>query len=204
VLVVMGGVGSGKTSVAKQLGTELDWQIFSSDEIRKTVAGLPLTQRTPSELRDKIYSNRMTRQTYRKLVKDGLAAVSSCSRGCRSWPSLSRNGVILDAAFSKRVLRELLRDECKRARVPFQFVELEVDPNEIKKKLKARDERTAEVSDARLEDFDKLQAAYEPTSELEPDLISVSTTSSVFDTVKAILLCLADKQSVVTNTTRSG
>jgi len=204
VLVIMGGAGSGKTSVAKQLSIELNWQIFSSDEIRKTLAGVPLARRTPPELRDKIYSNRMTRQTYRKLVKDGLAAISSCSQGRRHRPSQSRNGVVLDATFSKRALRELLRDECEKARVPFQFVELKVDPNEIKKRLKVRDERTAEISDARLEDFDKLHAAYEPPSELEPDLISVSKTSSVSDSVKAILLCLADKQSVVTNTTRSG
>src|SRR2546423_10413649 len=36
VLAVMGRVGTGKTAVAKQLGSELDLPVFSSDEIRKT------------------------------------------------------------------------------------------------------------------------------------------------------------------------
>ena len=112
---------------------------------------------------------------------------------------MTRGGVILDATFSTRTLRELLRDECSKANVPFQFVELEVGPDEIKERLRARDERTDETSDARLEDFDKLSVTYESPSELAPDLIRVSTTSFVSETVRAILLRLADKQSVVTN-----
>jgi predicted kinase len=166
----------------------LDWPVFSSDEIRKTLASVPLTQRTPPELRNKIYSPQMTQKTYRKLLKEGLAAIDYGNRG-----------VILDATFSTRALRKFLQDECKKANVVIQFIELEVDPNEIKNRLKLRDEKTAEMSDARLGDFEKLNAAYQPPSELGPDLISVSTTSSVSDTVKAMLLRLAEKQSIVTN-----
>jgi uncharacterized protein len=191
IFVVMGRVGTGKSTIAKRLAGELDWPVFSSDEIRKRLAGVPLTQRTPLELRDKIYSARMTRQTYRKLLEDGLVA-------------LKRNsGAILDATFSTRALRKFLRDKCKKANMPFQFVELEVDPNEIKKRLKARDENTAEASDARLEDLEKLSTAYEPPSDLGPDLIRVSTVNSVPDTVKAILLHLAEKQSIVAKTMSS-
>ena len=192
IVVVMGRVGTGKSTIAKRLASELDWPVFSSDETRKTLAGVPLTQRTPSELRANIYSARMTQETYRKLLKDGLAAIGCCNRG-----------VILDATFSARALRKFLRDECKKADVPIQFIELEVDPNEVKNRLELRDEKTAETSDARLEDFEKLNAAYQPPSELAPDLIRVSTNASVSDAVKATLLCLAEKQSIVVNNTGS-
>jgi aminoglycoside phosphotransferase family enzyme/predicted kinase len=202
ILVVMGRVGTGKSTIAKRLAGELDWPVFSSDEIRKTLAGVLLTQRSPPELRNKIYLPQMTRRTYRKLIKDGLAAIG-CSRGRRPRPFQSHNGVILDATFSTRALRTLLRDECRKANMPFQFVELEVDPNEIKERLKARDEKTAETSDARLEDFQKLNAAYEAPSELAPGLIRVSTTRSVFDAVKTILLRLAERRSIVVNTASS-
>ncbi len=184
ILVVMGGVGTGKSTIAKRLASEVDWPVFSSDEIRKRLAGVPLTQRTPPELRAKIYSAQMTQQTYRKLLVDGLATLKE------------NRGAILDATFSTRALRKLLRHECEKANVPFQFVELEVDVNEIKKRLKLRDEKTGETSDARLEDFEKLNAAYEPTSELAPGLIRVSTTTSVSDAVKTILLCLTEKQAL--------
>jgi uncharacterized protein len=202
ILVVMGRVGTGKSTMAKRLASELDWAVFSSDEIRKTLAGVPLNQRTQPELREKIYSAQMTRRTYMKFIEDGLAVIV-CSRGRRPRPLQSHNAVILDATFSTRALRKFLRDECNKANVPVQFVELEVGPGEIKNRLKLRDEKTAEASDARLEDFDKLSATYEPPSELGPDLISVSTTSSVSDTVKAMLLRLAEKQSIVTKTSES-
>jgi hypothetical protein len=195
VLVVMGRVGTGKSTIAKRLARELDWPVFSSDETRKTLTGVPLTQRTPSELRAKIYSARMTQKTYGKLLEDGFAVIGSCSRGRR--PRLQpRNGVILDATFSTRALRKFLRDECKKANVPIQFIELEVGPDEIKNRLKLRDENTAETSDARLEDFEKLNTAYQPPSELAPDLIRVSTNASVSDAVNAILFCLARSNQV--------
>ena len=198
ILVVMGRVGTGKSTIAKRLASELDWPVFSSDETRKTLTGVPLTQRTPSELRAKIYSARMTQKTYGKLLEDGFAVIGSCSRGRR--PRLQpRNGVILDATFSTRALRKFLRDECKKANVPIQFIELEIGPDEIKNRLKLRDENTAKTSDARLEDFEKLNTAYQPPSELAPDLIRVSTNASVSDAVNAILFCLAEKQSIVTN-----
>jgi uncharacterized protein len=193
VLVVMGRIGTGKTTVAKQLASELDWPVFSSDEIRKTLAGVPLTERTPPERRGEVYSTQMTRRTYRKLVEDGLAAIG-CSRDRRSRPKVTRAGIILDAMFSTRTLRRFLRDECKKANVRLQIVELDADLGEIKNRLKARDDKTFEISDARLEDLEKLNTAYEPPSELGPDSTRVSTPSCVSDTVKAILLCLAEKQ----------
>jgi uncharacterized protein len=199
ILVVMGRVGTGKSTIAKRLASQLDWPVFSSDETRKTLTGVPLTQRTPSELRAKIYSARMTQKTYRKLLEDGFAAIGCCSRGRRPRLPQPHNGVILDATFSTRALRKFLGDECKKANVPIQFIELEVGPDEIKNRLKLRDERTAETSDARLEDFEKLNTAYQPPSEFAPNLVSVSTTSTVSDTVKAIFLRLAEKQSIVTN-----
>jgi predicted kinase len=196
IVVVMGRIGTGKSTIAQRLAAKLDWPSFSSDEIRKTLAGISVTKRAVAEVRDKIYSARMTQRTYRKLVRDGLAAIG-CNRGRRLPPLQPHDGVILDATFSTHALRKFLRDECKKAKVPIQFIELEVDSKEIKKRLKDRDKKTAETSDARLEDFEKLSAAYEPPSELEPDLISISTANTISDAVKTILLCLAGKQAIV-------
>ncbi len=183
VLVVMGRVGAGKTTVSRQLGAELDWPVFSSDQIRKTLAGVALTERTAPELRDKIYSERMTEQTYKKLLEHGLLALET------------HNGVVLDATFSSRAHREFLHKECENARVGFQFVELDVDLGEIERRLRARNESTKEISDARLEDLEKLNATYEPPSELAPDLIKISADNSVSDTVKAVLQQLAEKSA---------
>ena len=182
MLVVMGRVGTGKTTVAKQLASELDWPLFSSDQIRKILAAVPLTIRTSPELREKIYSNQMTQQTYEKLVEEGLAALAVHS------------GVVLDATFSSRRRRDCLRDQCNRAGIRLQVIELEADRNAIATRLKQRDENAVELSDARLEDLEKLSAGFEPPDEL-PALIRVSSSGGIADTVSAVLLHLADKQS---------
>jgi aminoglycoside phosphotransferase family enzyme/predicted kinase len=183
VLVIMGRVGTGKTTVAKQLGSELDWSVFSSDRVRKTLAGVPLTHRAAPEMRDKMYSERMTEQTYKNLLEHGLAALET------------HNGVVLDATFSSRANRKSLRAACAKAGIHLQVVELDVDPGQIKRRLRTREETTGEVSDARLEDFEKLSAAYEPPSELRPDLIRVSANDAVSDTVRLVLCQLAEKQA---------
>jgi len=101
----MGRVGTGKTTVAKQLAREVDWPIFSSDKLRKTFAGVPLAERTAPELREEIYSGQMTEETYRELLRKGLATLEK------------QRGVVLDATFSRRTYREFLRQECEKANV---------------------------------------------------------------------------------------
>ena len=187
VLAVMGRVGTGKTSVAKQLGSELDLPVFSSDEIRKTLAGIPLTERTPAERRDDVYSEQMTEQTYKELLATGITALKT------------HGGVVLDATFSSQANRELLRQEWAKAKVYLQVIELDVDLDKIERRLTARDQSVSEISDARLEDFEKLNSAYEPPSELVPGLIRISTDNAVSDAVEMILLRLAEKQSLTAN-----
>ena len=187
LLVVMGRIGTGKTTVARQLASELDWPVFSSDQIRKTLSGMPLTTRTAPELRAKVYSEQMTKKTYQDLLKNGLAAVPS------------HGGVVLDATFSSRAYRDLLRDVCAKVPVPFQVIELEASYQEIANRLKPRNATAGEISDARLEDLDRLSAAYEPPSELAPKLIKISTDRDVADTSRAVLLRLAEKQSATVN-----
>src|SRR6266699_5657082 len=183
VIAVTGRVGTGKTSVARRLGSELDWPVLSSDQIRKTLAGIPLTKRTATERRCEVYSEQITEQTYKQLIERGLTAVES------------HGGVVLDATFSSRANREFLRKECKNSHVGFQFVELDVDPGEIEPRLRAREQNVGEVSDARLDDLEKLNPAYEPPSELAPGLVRVSAKKEASDTVKAVLLRLTEKSA---------
>ena len=133
----------------------------------------------------------MTHRTYEQLLKKGLAAVNIDS------------GVVLDATFASRAKRDFLREQCAKANFRLQVIELDADRDEIAKRLQARDKSATELSDARLEDFDKLSAAYQPPSEL-PDVITVSTAASKLDAVRAVLLRLAERQSVNLRPSRSG
>jgi predicted kinase len=179
----MGRVGTGKSTLAKQLGSELDWPVLSSDRIRKALGGVPLTQRTAPELKERVYSERMTNRTYEELVKQGLAALATAG------------GVILDATFSSRAKRDYLRTACAKAGVSVQVIELEAEKDEIANRLQAREESSGEISDARLEDVETLTTAYEPPLELTPDLIRLTTSNSVPEgAVRPALMRLAEIQ----------
>jgi hypothetical protein len=80
------------------------------------------------------------------------------------------------------------------------MVELDADLEQIKNRLRARDDNNfRETSDARLEDLEKLNAAYESPSRLSSDLIRISATGRVSDTVKAVLVRLAENAARRTN-----
>lgn len=184
VLVVMGRVGTGKSTVARQIGDELDWPVFSSDRIRKTLSGVPLTERTAREMKEIVYSQRMTDRTYQELMKQGLTALTT------------QGGVILDATFSSRATRDYLQDACAKAGVSVQVIELEAGQSDIASRLKVRDEKAGEISDARLEDLEMLITAYDPPLELAPALIKVTTSTSGSErAVRSILSRLADLQA---------
>jgi hypothetical protein len=68
------------------------------------------------------------------------------------------------------------------------------DLSEIERRLKAQGRSSCGISDARLGDLVKLNAAYEPPSEFAPDLISFSANNEASDTVKAVLLRLTENQ----------
>lgn len=183
VLVVMGRIATGKSTVAKQLASELDWPVFSSDEIRKRLAGLPLACRTPPELRDDLYSDQMTDQTYKELLAKARDAINL------------DNGVVLDATFGSRAKRIFLRDHCTQAGIQLQVLEVQADQDEIVARLAAREKSTSEISDARLEDLEKLSAVYQPPSEF-PDMHTVSTMVGVPEVVRTALLRWAEVQAI--------
>ncbi len=180
VLAVTGRAGSGKSALARALAGELGWPVFSSDQTRKEIAGLPLFARGDAASRATLYSSGMTRRTYDKLVTEAAG--------------LARQGtsVILDATFGRRALRQQLRETMSGLGVALQFVEAEVDDETVRRRLHARDTRTDEVSDARLEDFEMLMSGYEPPSKTPgADLCVVGTAGSPEETLATALKCLA-------------
>ena len=105
VVVLMGRVGSGKSTLACALGRELGWDIFSSDQARKELAGLPLYTRGGPAVRRRLYSKATTRKTYAALLRNARNQVKE------------RHSLILDATFSLRHHRDQLRQQLDRAGV---------------------------------------------------------------------------------------
>ena len=179
VVIVMGRAASGKSTIARCLGRELGWEVFSSDQTRKALAGIPLFERCVPAVRRRLYSPEMTRKTYDTLFSNAINRVKA------------QRSAIIDATCSSRQRRHELRQQLGTLGVAYCFVEAEASEETLKRRLLAREEKLDEASDARLEDFQALSRSYEAPSEIGADcLVAVDTErpiqTTVLETLKAL------------------
>ncbi len=175
-LVVMGRIASGKSTLAHALGAELGWEVYSSDYVRKNMAGFPVYERSSAAARKRLYSAAMTEKTYDRLL---TTAEEQLRQG---------HSVILDATFARRAHRELLAEHFGKRGITWRVLEVQASNAAVKQRLHAREAKPDEVSDARLEDFATLTQRYEPPVEL-PDgqCVKIRTTGSLDQTVTKAL-----------------
>lgn len=177
-LVFMGRVASGKSTLAEAMSRELGWRLVSSDERRKSLAGLPLHERGDAEIRRALYAPAMTERTYDSLIGE---ARESLARG---------HGVILDATFSKRAFRDRLRETLGDEHV--KWIVAEADEATVCERLRQREGRRDVVSDARSEDREFLNAAFEAPDELPEDGKRIVHTGGLAEeVVRRLLVAMA-------------
>jgi predicted kinase len=183
VLAVMGCIASGKSTLAHGLGAELGWEVYSSDYLRKKMAGFPLYERSSTGARRRLYSARMTEKTYDRLLTTAEAQVQE------------GRSVILDATFARAEHRELLAERFSKRGIAWRVLEAQAGDRLVKQRLRAREASPDEVSDARLEDFDMLNRLYEPPVEMPAaQCAKVRTSSPLEQTVSKALQRLARLQ----------
>jgi predicted kinase len=181
-LAFMGRVGTGKSTLARHFEKSLGIKRFSTDRIRKSLAKLPLDERTPASARDELYSAKMSAQTYQTLMDKGA---DQLKKG---------KSVILDGTFSSASSRKRLKKILAPYDAPLLFIETQATDNVIKERLEARDQQSGVVSDARLEDFEKLSERYQSPGETESsNLIQISTTQPLEKTVEKLYRKLVDR-----------
>ena len=180
VLAVTGRIASGKSTLAQALGTGLGWEVYSSDYLRKKMAGFPLYERSSAAARKQLYSAAMTESTYDRLL---AAAEVELQRG---------HSVILDATFARPEHRALLAERFGKHGFAWRVLEARASNAAVKERLRAREAKPDEVSDARLEDFDQLNQLYKPPEELSAtQRITVRTDGPLNRTVTKAIQTLA-------------
>ncbi len=181
VIILMGRIGTGKSTLAGLLASHLNIEQYSSDTIRKSLAGLPLTERTPPARRESLYSAGMSSKTYDRLIKKALESIKD------------GKAVIIDATFSHQQIRQKLITAIKSEAAPYLFVEAQASDETIINRLHERKGKTGIISDARLEDFEKLTESYEIPSELENGhFVTVDTNQSPSDSLEELFKQMID------------
>lgn len=155
VVIIMGRIGTGKSTVVEKLSESLGWSVISSDIVRKQLAGIPLTERPDESAREYIYSKKMTEKTYHTLMQSSLENTQQ------------HKSSLIDATFGRRDRRDQLRDVLNANHVSYCFVELTASDETVKRRLLEREKKPHNISDARLQDFKTLDAHYQPPDALE-------------------------------------
>ncbi|NBC25672.1 MAG: AAA family ATPase [Bacteroidetes bacterium] len=181
VMIFMGRVGTGKSTLANHVADQLNLKIFSSDSVRKTLAGLPLDKRTHASERPSLYTSEMTSKTYGRLTN---SAVQEIEEG---------QPVVIDATFSSRQRRQKLRDQLEEKSIPYLFIEARASDETIISRLEEREEKEGVISDARREDFEMLDSGYSAPDELKKEnFIQVSTDRPPDETIKDLYRKMID------------
>jgi aminoglycoside phosphotransferase family enzyme/predicted kinase len=181
VLVCMGLPASGKTTLARALAGRLGLVHLSSDLVRKQLAGVRPTSHRVDGFEAGIYSRTMTRRTYASLMRNA-------ARWLRHGQS-----IVLDATFGQLADRAALRQLARRTGGRLAVVVCRADEFTIRERLAARAGDAYTTSDARLEIWPALRAAFVEPIDL-PLLMEVDTVGS--------LQCAADRIVAALRTSR--
>jgi uncharacterized protein len=153
LLITVGLVGTGKSTVAHALAKHLGIMVISSDVTRKTLAGIPLTERRLHEPDSGIYSADFTRRTYDEIFR-------------RARDFLTNGvGVTLDASFTRSAGRLRAARLAAETGADFFIVECTLDEASVRDRLEKR-LKGVSISDGRWEIYLPQKKAFEPVSEV--------------------------------------
>jgi len=155
LVVTCGLSGTGKSVVARALARRTGFTHLSSDVIRKQLAGISPTSRPTAGADRGIYSAAFSERTYATLF---TRAAEELANG---------NGVILDATFQLRRGRDQARAMAQRFGVPVVFAECDCEPDEVRRRLAARQARDDDASDADWHVYLAQRENYEPFADDE-------------------------------------
>jgi len=156
-LIFCGLPASGKSSIGESLvkASSGAWPVFSSDRIRKELAGIAAAETLPEKFYDPAFSQR----TYEE-VRDRAREVTPGS-----------GVVILDANFRSREERILAREAAANAGARLAILHIETDESIVIERLAQRSRDPHSESDADRSVYEKLKSVFEPPVPAEADLL---------------------------------
>ena len=154
LLLTAGLVGTGKSSLARDLAGPLEAEVLTSDVIRKEMAGIPVTERRFAPWGTGLYTDESIEDTYLELHRRAQASIQ---RG---------RSVVLDASYRKQSWRSAALDIARSAHVPALVLECVAPEEDVRTRLERRLRRRRDSSDGRWEIYAQQKASYEPLTEL--------------------------------------
>jgi len=169
LIIIVGLIGTGKSTLAKALAEKLGCAVISSDIIRKQLANIPEMEQRYEGYNEGIYSSAFSEMVYSKLfMKATLAILGKCS------------SVILNASFGRKFYRFKAKSLAKREGTSFLAIECRLDEKILKERLANRKDT---VSDGRWDIYLEQKKVFEPVVEIPPEEHIVVDTSKLMEEV---------------------
>ena len=179
LVLVGGGPGTGKTTLANDVADRLDLAVLSSDETRKDLAGISHDEHVYARPDEGIYNPTMTARTYAELIR-------------RARSTLARaESVVLDASWVRADDRAAARRMADEMGARVVELRCELDPAIAAQRITAR-MQTTDASDATPEIASHLQNVADPWPESTPVATDGQRDAAA---EKAIGMCLAARET---------
>ncbi|HEX9260005.1 MAG TPA: AAA family ATPase, partial [Acidimicrobiales bacterium] len=152
-LVLVGGLpGTGKTTLAGELGKRLGWVVLRSDEVRKELAGLDALTPSAAPYQEGLYTPAMTARTYSTMLERAEVALGL------------GESVVLDASWGDASDRDAARTVASRASAELVEVVCELDEATAARRIGGRG---PDASDATPAVAHAMAAAFAPWPEAQ-------------------------------------
>lgn len=169
VIVVMGIMGCGKSTVADAIGADFGWPVVNSDVVRKQLCGVAPSERLPQEA----YSHEMSVKVYDALYAEVASAGA---------------GIVLDAQFGMADGRKQAVEAARRAGGHTLFVHCDAPDEVVRERMTKRVLDPSRVSDATADLLENARKQFElPAPDERLDLLAFDTRNPAAEAVKALL-----------------
>ena len=173
VIVVMGIMGCGKSTVAKAIGEYFGWPVINSDVERKRIAGVAPSDRLTQEA----YSREMSGRVYDAMY----AAVGEADAG-----------IVLDGQFGLSEGRKRAVEAAQKAGGRIIFVHCDAPDELVRERMRKRELDPSRVSDATADLLEEARAAFEkPAVDEKLHVVPFDTRVDAGELVKALKAVLA-------------
>jgi hypothetical protein len=167
-LLLVGGLpGTGKSSLARWLAEKANFTVLRSDVVRKELAGLPATVRSPASAQATLYAREWTERTYAECLR---RAENLLFEGQR---------VIVDATFREDARRQTFLESARRWAVPGAVLLCRADAETVHKRLA---QRQGDASDADWSVYETMTGHWEePGESVRPWVRFIDTAVALED-----------------------
>ncbi|MBS1811196.1 MAG: AAA family ATPase [Acidobacteria bacterium] len=163
VIAVCGLSGTGKTSVARAIASELGLRVISADAVRQSLFG---DAKKPSGYGEGAYTTEASRRTYQKMLTTGQEFLAA------------NRGVILDATFQRAADRNSARQMAMNAGADWRIIECTLAPEFVQQRLEQRAARGDGLSDANWEIYLRQRETFE---DIRPEIEKTAFTLNTND-----------------------